>query len=404
MKNIEVNDKHIGLKIVLFIVFLVIAVSAFSYGVTLIGKKEAGYQTISASSSSSSGSDSSDVATFAKEISFSHYFEGSSNFIKKEVRTLQKVYSSVLLDVCRQLDAENSYEGAVSIGALNSNLGSVVSVSPELYAVLKDAYSRTLEKKNFNMFAGALYAEWKSILILDDASEFDPLNNEYMAYRISEIAREVSDLSNFTLEFLDDSTCSVRFSVSEHYLAFSSEFELGSVILDLNLMTNAYKLSLLAQKLEDLGYKNGYLVSNDGLVVTLSNTFEQSLVLYGIEDEDPLSSNIVQRGAVGVRGASSKVFMSAFSFGSYYNATVNGRLRHLFFDTTTGEIHDVILSCTIISEETSFEDLSVDFSGIVENMANLIYLCSLPSKSAVSDALSSLSSNCFVDCSFYCEF
>lgn len=392
MKNLEVSDKHIGLKVVLFIVFLVIAVSAFSYGVTLIGKKESGYQSISVSSSSQG----SEVATFAKEISFSHYFEGTSNFIKKEVRTLQKVYTSILYDVCRQLDAENTYEGAVSLGALNSNLGVAVSVSPELYAVLKDAYSRTLEKKNFNMFAGALYAEWKSILILDDASEFDPLNNEYMTYRIGEIAKEVSDLSNFTLEFLDDSTCTVLFDVSEHYLAFSSEFELSSVILDLNLMANAYKLSLLAQELEALGYKNGYLVSNDGLVVTLSETFEQSFVLYGIENENPLSSNIVERGAVAVSGAASKVYMSAFAFGSYYNATVNGHLRNLFFDTTTGESHEVILSCTIISNDTSDEA-----SSIVENMANLLYLCSLPSKSAVQEAISELSSECFVDCSFY---
>ncbi len=394
MKNIEVSDKHIGLKVVLFIVFLVIAVSAFSYGVSLIGKKESGYQTISASSSDSSNAN--DVTMFAKEISFSHYFEGSSNSIKKEVRTLQKVYSSILLDVCRQLDAENVYEGAVSIGALNSNLGVSVSVSPELYAVLKDAYSRTLEKKNFNMFAGALYSEWKSILILEDASEFDPLNNEYMAYRIGEIAREVSDLSNFSLEFLDDSTCSVRFSVSEHYLDFSSEFELGPVVIDLNLMTNAYKLCLLAQELEGLGYKNGYLVSNNGLVVTLSETFEQSFVLYGIENEDPLSSNIVERGTVSVSGASSKVFLSAFAFGSYYNASVDGHLRHLFFDTRTGEIHDIVLSCTIISEDSSGE-----FSSIVDNMANLINLCSLSSKSAVTEAISEFSSNCFVDCSFY---
>lgn len=392
MKNLEVSDKHIGLKVVLFIVFLVIAVSAFSYGVTLIGKKESGYQSISVSSSSQG----SEVATFAKEISFSHYFEGTSNSIKKEVRTLQKVYTSILYDVCRQLDAENTYEGAVSLGALNSNLGVAVSVSPELYAVLKDAYSRTLEKKNFNMFAGALYAEWKSILILDDASEFDPLNNEYMTYRIGEIAKEVSDLSNFTLEFLDDSTCTVLFDVSEHYLAFSSEFELSSVVLDLNLMTNAYKLYLLAQELEALGYKNGYLVSNDGLVVTLSETFEQSFVLYGIENENPLSSNIVERGAVAVSGAASKVYMSAFAFGSYYNATVNGHLRNLFFDTTTGESHEVILSCTIISNDTSDEA-----SSIVENMANLLYLCSLSSKSAVQEAISELSSECFVDCSFY---
>ncbi len=361
MKNIKVSEKHVGLRVVLFIVALVLAVSAFSIGVTSIGKKESGYQSVSTSG----------------DIAFYYYFEGTSNSIKKELKALQTSYSAILSEDCDQLDS--------SIANLNSNLGSEVSVPSQVYAVLKDAYARTLEKKNFNMFAGALYAEWESILILDDASEFDPLNNEYMAYRISEIAKEVSDLSNFSLEFLDDETCTVRFSVSEHYADFVSEFELEAGALDLNLMSNAYKLFIITSELEALGYNNGYLVTNDGLAVTLSETFEQSYVLYGIDE----TSTVVERGAFAVSGSSSKVFMSAFAFGSYYNATVNGRLRHLFFDTTTGEINDVLLACTIVSDEAS---------NIVDDMANLIYVCSLKTEDEVT---STLSSEYFVDCEFY---
>ena len=362
MKNIKVSEKYVGLRVVLFIVALVLAVSAFSIGVTSIGKKESGYQSVSTSG----------------DIAFYYYFEGTSNSIKKELKALQTSYSAILSDCCDQLDS--------SITNLNSNLGSEISVPSQVYAVLKDAYARTLEKKNFNMFAGALYAEWESILILDDASEFDPLNNEYMAYRISEIAREVSDLSNFSLEFLDDDTCTVRFSVSEHYADFASEFELEAGPLDLNLMENAYKLSIIASELEAQGYNNGYLVSSEGLAMTLSGTPEQGYVLYGLDE----SGEVTERGNFGVSGASSKVFMSAFSFGTYYNATVNGRLRHLFFDTTTGEINDVILACTIISED----------SDIVDDMATLIYLCSLPTKEKVSEALAN-ETFISVDCQFY---
>ena len=361
MKNIKVSEKYVGLRVVLFIVALVLAVSAFSIGITSIGKKESGYQSVSTSG----------------DIAFYYYFEGTSNSIKKELKALQTSYSAILSDYCDQLDS--------SITNLNSNLGSEISVPSQVYAVLKDAYARTLEKKNFNMFAGALYAEWESILILDDASEFDPLNNEYMAYRISEIAREVSDLSNFSLEFLDDDTCTVRFSVSEHYADFASEFELEAGALDLNLMSNAYKLSIITSELEALGYNNGYLITNDGLAVTLSETFEQSYVLYGIDE----ASTVIERGAFAVSGSSSKVFMSAFAFGSYYSATVNGRLRHLFFDTTTGEINDVLLACTIVSDEAS---------NIVDDMANLIYVCSLKAEDEVTSALSS---EYFVDCEFY---
>ncbi len=358
MKNIEVSEKHIGLRVVLFIVFFALALGAISYAVTSIGKKESGYQSVASG-----------------EITFNYYFEGTSNSIKKQLKALQTAYSSIVADYCDQLDS--------ALAALNE--GSEVSVPAPVYAVLKDAYNRTLERKNFNMFAGALYSEWKSILILDDASEFDPLNNEYLAYRISEIAREVSDLSNFNLEFVDDTTCTVRFSVSEHYANFASEFELEAGALDLNLMSKAYKLSILASELEALGYNNGYLVTNDGLAVTLSETFEQSYVLYGIDE----ASEVVERGALEVSGSSSKVFMSAFAFGSYYNATVNGRLRHLFFNTTTGEIEDVLLACSIISDKSS---------NIVDDMANLIYVCSLKTEDEVTSALSS---EFFVDCEFY---
>ena len=362
MKNIEVSDKHVGLRVVLFIVALALAVSAFSYAVTSLGEKESGYQSVSTSG----------------DIAFSYYFEGTSNSIKKQLKALQSVYSSILTDYCDQLDA--------TITNLNSNLGVEVSVPSAVYEVLKDAYARTLEQKNFNMFAGALYAEWESILILDDASEFDPLNSEYMAYRISEIAREVSDLSNFSLEFVDDSTCTVRFSVSQHYSDFASEFELEAGPLDLNLMENAYKLSIIASELEVQGYNNGYLVSSEGLARTLSETSEQGYVLYGLDE----NGEVAERGNFGVSGTSSKVFMSAFSFGTHYNATVNGRLRHLFFDTTTGEINDVILACTIISED----------SDIVDNMATLIYLCSLPTKEKVSEAIAT-ETFITVDCQFY---
>ena len=372
MKNIEVSDKHVGLRVVLFIVALVLAVSAFSFGVTSIGKKESGYQSVSSSG----------------DFAFSYYFEGTSNSIKKQLKALKSVYSSILTDYCDQLDT--------SIATLNSNLGKEVSVPSSVYAVLKDAYNKTCLGKNFNMFAGALYAEWKSILILDDASEFDPLNNEYMAYRISEIAKEVSDLSNFSLEFLDDTTCTIRFNVSDHYAAFASEFELEASVLDLNLMTNAYKLSLIASELEAQGYDNGYLVSSEGLVVTLSECSEQKIVLYGLEEAFESSSggsSVVERGSVAVSGAASKVYMSAFSFGTYYNATVNGRLRHLFFDTTTGEINDVILACSIISEGSAVS--------VVEDMAQLLYLCSLKTKEAVEASLESVGLESFVDCQFY---
>lgn len=377
--RIQVSEKNVGLRVVFFVVAVLVAVGAFSYGISALGAKKSGYQLIEASADS-------DAPFYNKEITFGYYLEGSSGAIKKATKELVGIYTPILAAAYKQLDSSVEYAGAVSIGALNNHLGEEVGVSEELYDVLKDAYVRTLEGRNFNMFAGALYAEWKSILILDDPEGFDPLTNDAMAARFADIAAQVSNLDNFSLEFLDDEKHIVRFSVSDGYVAFCKDMEIEAGALDLNLLTNAYRLEMIASALEDLGFTDGYLLSQDGLAVTLSGCRRQGYALYGMED-----GSVVERGSFEVEGSSRKAFMAAFPLGSYfgsYHSVVDGRLRHLFFDVSSGEIHDVIMACTMVSLDGT-EGSSVDGS-LVDDMAYLVYLASLSSKSSVIEAVVSL--------------
>lgn len=372
--RIQVSEKHVGLRVVFFVVAVVVAVGAFSYGISALGAKQSGYQLIEASADS-------DAPFYNREISFGYYLEGSSGAIKKATKELVGVYTPILAAAYKQLDSSVEYAGAVSIGALNNHLGEEIGVSAELYDVLKDAYARTLERRNFNMFAGALYAEWKSVLILDDPAGFDPLTNEDMAARFADIAAQVSNLDNFSLEFLDDERHIVRFSVSDGYATFCKEMEIEAGALDLNLLTNAYRLEMIASALEDLGFTDGYLLSQDGLAITLSGCRQQGYALYGMED-----GSIVERGSFVVEGRSSKAFMAAFPLGSYsgsYYSVVDGRLRHLFFDTSTGGIHDVVMACTLVS-------LDWKEGGLVDDMAYLVDMCALSSKDSVIETIVSL--------------
>ena len=377
--RIQVSEKHVGLRVVFFVVAVLVAVGAFSYGISALGAKQSGYQPIEASADA-------DAPFYNKEVTFSYYLEGSSGAIKKATKELVGVYTPILAAAYKQLDSENEYAGAVSIGALNNHLGEEIGVSTELYAVLKDAYARTLERRNFNMFAGALFAEWKSVLILDDPEGFDPLTNDAMAARFADIAAQVSDLDNFSLEFLDDEKHIVRFFVSDEYSAFCNEMEIEAGALDLNLLTNAYRLEMIASSLEGLGFVDGYLLSQDGLAITLSGCRRQGYALYGMED-----GSVVERGSFEVEGSSRKAFMAAFPLGPYsgsYHSVVDGRLRHLFFDVSSGEIHDVIMACTLVSLDGTEGGL-VDGS-LVDDMAYLVDMCALSSKSSVIEAVVSL--------------
>ncbi len=355
--KITLSEKHIKLRLVLTIFFLIVAVVAFTIGVVSIGKKTPGYQTIE-------GKVDAEALTYNNAVTFKYYFDGSSNQIKRAVRELEEVYTPILSSAYKSLDAENVYTGVVSIGMINRNIGSPVSVSPDLYAVLKDAYAKTQENRGYNMFAGALYSQWRSIQILADPEDFDPVFNSDQARRISDIAKTVCDLSNFKLEFLDDSTCTVRFSVSEQYQAFCKDYEITAPALDLNILKDAYMLKMISDSLANAGYRYGHLSTPQGMALNTSDRGKLTYSMYTLEVGREIAYATIE-----IDGVFSGNTFTAFGMGSDYGYSIesNGKklYRHLYFDPRTGEFADILMSATIISHDTDIvEDV---FQSMVMN-------------------------------------
>ena len=370
--KITLSEKHIKLRLALTIFFLIVAVVAFTIGVVSIGKKTPGYQTIE-------GKVDAEALTYNNAVTFKYYFDGSSNQIKRAVRELEEVYTPILSSAYKSLDAENVYTGVVSIGMINRNIGSPVSVSPDLYAVLKDAYAKTQENRGYNMFAGALFAEWKSIQILDEPGDFDPANNDYQAQRIADIAKEVSDLSNFKLEFLDDVNCTLRFSVSKEYETFCKDYEIQAFALDLNNLKDAYMLAMMAGNLVKAGYRFGHLSTPQGMVVNTSERGSLGYSMYTLEADREIAY-----ATIDIDGVFSGTTFTAFGMGSDYgyNIESNGKklYRHLYFDVRTGDFTDILMSATIISRDTD----------IVEDVYQSIIMNTLKTENGVASYATSL--------------
>jgi hypothetical protein len=367
--KLEVSSKHIKLRAILTSVAFVIAVVAFSVGIVRIGHKDPGYHLIEAKVDK-------DTILLNKEVGFKYWFDGSSNDIKRGINDLTATYSPVISAIYKELDHQNTYEGVVNIATLNRNQRQFLTVAPELYSVLKDAYSLTMEGRGYNMFAGALYSEWKSILILDEPDDFDPANNSDMAARIVAIAEMVSDLSNFSLEF-DEAGRAVRFSVSERYENFCREYEIEASALDLNLLKDAYMLETVASGLDF--HENGYLYTPEGLVLNMRQTGTLGYDLYTYEN----GSDTVY-ASVNLEGRFSGATFTASGMGSYYhyvlstvgsnasnstngssassasnasNASNGSNLyRHLYFNSKTGSFSDILMSATVISMDRNLVD------------------------------------------------
>ena len=401
--KIEVSDKHVGLRIALTAVALVIAVVAFSIAIVNMGKKSPGYQLIEAKTDK-------EALTYNNAVSFRYWFDGTSNEIKRGINGLVLEYTPILSAAYKQTDHQNVYSGQVSIGTVNQHPGEVVNVSPELYAILKDAYAKTLEGRGYNMFAGALYAEWKSIQILDDPTEFDPANNGFVASRLHEIAAVVNDLSNFSLEFLDDSTCAVRFSTASGYDDFCREYEITAYALDLNNLRDAYMLSMMGEALVAAGYQLGHLTTAEGMALNTSPRGTLSYDMHTWEyDKDTVYASVELDGvfsaaaftaygmgsdygyvleasadsaaSTGSNGIQRDPTASTGSNGIQQDPTASNRLyRHLYFDVRTGDFTDVLMSSTVISRDMD----------IVENAYQTIILNTLKTEKDVSDYAANL--------------
>ena len=334
--KLTVSERHIGLRIALTAVAFVIAVVAFTYAVTQIGHKDPGYHNIEAKVAA-------DTILMNKSVTLKYWFDGKSNAIKQEINAVNEAYSPVLSAAYKELDHQNTYDGVVNIATLNRSQGQDLTVSSQLYSVLKDAYRRTLEQNGYNMFAGALYNEWKSIQILDEPADFDPLNNPDQAKRISDIASMVSDLSNFSLEFSDSSN-TVRFSVSDKYEQFCLDYEIEAPALDLNLLKDAYMLEMVASGLGS--FTEGYLYTAEGTVLNMRQSGTLGYDMYTFE-----SGKEKVYATADMEGAFSGTTFTAFGMGSPYGYSLDNHYRHLFFDVCTGEFADVLMSVTVLSRD-----------------------------------------------------
>lgn len=276
-RQYEVSSSNVALRTVAFVLALVLAVGAFSFGISRLGYKEPGYYEIEVPNVE-------DASFYRVGYTLTYRFDGESNQIKAEMNTLKDVYADALLRSYKLLDANVTYEGYANLATLNQSLGQMVEVSDTLFDILANGWDRTGKQEGYNLFGGVLRSEWNSILAQEDMSEFDPAVYPDVAQRLQELAARTGELSNFSLE-LNAETKTVKVCVSDSYLDFLAAQEFEGAILDTGALTDAYRLGLIRDALAERGFTNGYLSTESGLTVSLASHDAGSFVLYGMQDD-----------------------------------------------------------------------------------------------------------------------
>ena len=331
-EQFDINTKHVGLRTAAFLLALLLAVGAISFGITRIGRKVPGYQNIDIVSNE-------EELSYARDISFQYYLDGSSDEIKRAINEIRAFYSPTLLRVCEQLDAETEYEGVNNLATLNAKLGQDVQLSEELFRVLLDAQARSEAQTGFNLFGGKLNRAWRELRYLGEPEDFDPLRSEEQLERLERLGEACRDPENFRLTVVDAERYIVRFEVSDGCLALFEELEAEGPILDLGALHDAYELQLTAQALEEKGYKKGFLSMNSGVTVLLSANPGVELQLLG-KTADGVTTAATAPAGIG--------FAQKEGEPDYYE--LDGHLRHPWLPAS-GAYHDLLLAALVVAED-----------------------------------------------------
>ncbi len=274
---IEVSDKHVKLRTVIFVISFAVAVIAITFGVTRMGHKDPGFYVITPQADE-------EAMGYQNGVTFSCYFDGKSGEVKDGIKRAGVVYSQSLSTAYKLLDPKNEYAGFTNLAYLNAHFGEEVTLSEDLYNILTDAWEKTKEEKGYSMFAGALYAEWEGIRMLSEPEEYDPLMNEDEAERILKLREETANSACFDLRVMDASAHTVVITVDPAYTALLADLECDAPILDLNILHDAYEMELVRKALEAEGFNRGALVTDSGLTVNLSAQDQGEFALYTLEN------------------------------------------------------------------------------------------------------------------------
>ena len=209
VKKIELSEKHLGWRIAFFILFVIIAVTAFTSGVNALFSSEPGWQEIEV--------DSSAETNCGNEFVFMYYLGADGRDATVENKALRIIYSDACEMAHKLFHNKEDFAGVNNVHYINQHPNEEIEIDPALYK----AFSVINDADNRNLYLGPVYAQYDDIFNCQDDSEiasFDPYLNQEMAEHYKEVAVYANNPEAVKIELLGGNK--IRLFVSEEYLSF----------------------------------------------------------------------------------------------------------------------------------------------------------------------------------------
>ena len=256
VEKIELSEKHIKLRIVLVVLFIVLALAAFAVGIIFLLSTDKGWTEVEASASDSNCS-----------TDFIFYYEIQEGGLKgtEEYRAVSASYGTAAINAYRIFNEREQFEGVYNLAYINENINETIEIDPSLYSALEllNSYGSRF------IYLAPVYSYYYNIFYASDqdtAEYYDPYKNGEMAEYYLRLAGFANDSESINLELLGNNM--VRLTVSEEYQSFAEDNGIDCY-LDLFTLKNAFITDYMADHLISEGFSCGLLTSYDGYTRTL---------------------------------------------------------------------------------------------------------------------------------------
>lgn len=317
VNRIEVENKHLKLRILLAVIAAVIAVVAFGYGIHSLLNRNSGWQAVDAYVE---GVDCS------SDFVLQYYFDSVGASATTEYKAVSALYTTALEEAYQAF-----YPGG-SLAQVNAHPNTSVEVHPALYAALESIQSFG----NRCLYLGPVYDEYDRVFLYKDeleSAQYDPGQNAEIGAYVAQIAAYSADPEHIDLKLLGENR--VCLNVSEEYLTYAAENGIEE-FLDFGWMLNGFIIDHVAQTLVENGYTKGYINSYDGFIRNLDNRgLSYSLNLF-----DRLDNEIHQPATMTYSGPISVVSLRNYPMTDadrwHYFSFSNGRIVTAYVDPKDG--------------------------------------------------------------------
>lgn len=251
VQELELSEKHVGLRFALVIILLGIGLACIAFFLFSLLSEEDGWQSI----------DIEDKSFMSEgEIVLNYELGKGELSATKEKRAIQGVYGEALKKAYKLFDSYREYEGIANISYLNKHPNEETAVDPELY----EAFELMAEFEDRSIYLAPMQAEYRNVFMCTDdvnAAMGDPYFNEEQREYVKKLMTFISDENAVRVELLGDNK--IKLCVSEDYSAFATENGIEN-FLDMAWLTNAFVVDSVADALVARGYTRGYINSYDG--------------------------------------------------------------------------------------------------------------------------------------------